>query len=344
MLPYGADRVRTAGDRLILHSRLPKGWTARRPREGTHAEYPGTAILWDDQYFEVVSADALQGGGVRYVLEPWKDEHVIRVFLSYSAESEQQLLDDHLAAQNQRRVSVLARLSGILLGNLPEVAQRRLSNTLGVSPVAMTLLSCIPAVLLLGICAFRTAGAILGETRSPIPLALWIIAYAWFAESLLRFIVAMTQNRGIGSLIGCLVYLVIAPKDVVNGTRDVFKSKTLDITPDIELQDRITMRGPLLTLLSVDEQQQLAERYGFDHRAHAYPIAFIILGCALLGVLSSALALTHGMRFSALTSLILASTLAVEQMVRIPTLRRGPVPSILGFIARPFARDLLEHP
>jgi hypothetical protein len=84
MRPYGSDRVRSSGGRLILHSRLPKGWTPRTPKSLTNAEFPGTAVYWDDEYYEVLSADPLPAGGVRYVLDKWRDDHAIRVFDAYS--------------------------------------------------------------------------------------------------------------------------------------------------------------------------------------------------------------------------------------------------------------------
>ena len=43
----------------------------------TSAEFPGTAVLWEERYFEVVEARAGEGG-VGYVLEPWQEMHVMR--------------------------------------------------------------------------------------------------------------------------------------------------------------------------------------------------------------------------------------------------------------------------
>ena len=99
MQPYGADRVRTSGGRVILHSRISKGWTPRTPKTPTHAEFPGSAVLWDDEYFEVVAAELLPAGGVRYVLEPWRDNHTIRSFEHYSEESEARLQKDYATAR-----------------------------------------------------------------------------------------------------------------------------------------------------------------------------------------------------------------------------------------------------
>jgi hypothetical protein len=341
MQAYGADRFRMAGRKVVLYAALPKGWTPRRERQGTHAEFPGTAVFWGDAYYEVVAAEALPAGGVRYVLEPWKDEHTIRVFLPYDEASEAALLADHQRARAQRRRSVAARLSGILLGNLPEHAQQRLANDLGVSPPAMTLLSTLPSVVLLGTCFFLRAGAMIDNAPSPVPFWVWPLAFFWFFESLIRFFVVMTQGRGMGSLIGGLWYVVAHPREAVQGSRELLAPRNVEITPDIELADRLTMRGPLLTLLTVAEQQRLAERYAFDYRRHAYAITWILLGGSFVGVVSSLGTLAHSFRLSAVASLIAAGILMAEQAVRLRALRKGPAASVLAFVVRPFVRDLL---
>src|SRR5438067_1319355 len=91
MTPYGSDRARVDGERIVLSSRLPKGWTARVARTLTSAEFPGTAVLWEEQYFEVVGAEPLPAG-VRYTLEPWCDHHAMRVTARYDDDSEVALL------------------------------------------------------------------------------------------------------------------------------------------------------------------------------------------------------------------------------------------------------------
>src|SRR5688572_7959016 len=105
MQPHGGDRVRVVGERIILLSPIAKGWTARVPKQGTHSEHPGTAVLWDEQYFEVVSAD-MTAGGVRYVLMPWREEHTIRQFAAYDEASEAERIADYSAAEKQRKGSV----------------------------------------------------------------------------------------------------------------------------------------------------------------------------------------------------------------------------------------------
>jgi hypothetical protein len=107
-----------------------------------------------------------------------------------------------------------------------------------------------------------------------------------------------------------------------------------DAPEDVALRDAFTMREPLVTLLSPEEQAQAKERFGYDYRKHSRNIALIILTFSIAGVVSSIS--TH-----AILAGLVASLLAGEQVVRLFAFRRGPAPSILGWLARPFVRKLL---
>jgi hypothetical protein len=345
---YGSDRVRAVGAKVIIQSRLAKGWTPRTPKTRTSAEYPGTAVYWEEQYFEVVAADGVPSGGVRYVLEPWRDEHVIRQFVAYDEESVARIAADYTLAAKQRRNSFLTSLTSMFLGYLPSPVQNRLGNEMGVSPNRMTMLSCIPPVVLMGACAFMIAGAVIKQARPPIPMWLVLFAALLFAETIPRFIVAMSQNRGIGSLLGTLAYMLFY---LASGSRKKNLPEPLQepgdgvffmIPPpeDVALQDSITMRGAMLSLLTPAEQVRLADVYGFNYRDHASGLAWIILVFSIFGVVSSWMQIQQGQPV-AVISLLAAAALAVEQIIRLNAFRRGPAGSMLAFAVRPFVRDLL---
>ena len=346
MLPHGSDRVRTVGEKTILFSRNSKGWTPRAPKTNTTSEHPGTAVLWDDQYFEVVAADVV-GTGVRYVLEPWREEHVFRVVDHYDAESEARRADDWQKAAVQRKRSVGTSLLSILLGHLPAAEQNRLSNEYGVSPARMTIASCFGCLVLLGVCVWFEAKSRLGEATA-IPVWLWFVAGFLSIESAVRFHVAMSQDRGMGSMIGWVgyaLYWLITPKRAnLTTPLEAPRGQSIYVTEapeDVALQDALQMRGPLFTLLTTAEQQSLAERYGFDYRSHATGLAIIILASALLGVISSVMTLSHDVTLGALTSLLVAGPLAVEQVLRLRAFSHGPAGSMLGPFVRPFVRSYL---
>ncbi|HEX6087481.1 MAG TPA: hypothetical protein VF266_23310 [Thermoanaerobaculia bacterium] len=337
MQPYGSDRVRASGGRVILHSRLPKGWTPRTPKSGTHAEFPGTAILWDDEYFEVLSAEALPAGGVRYTLAPWQDEHTFRHFEAYDAASEARLLADHQTAQRQRRHSRGARLASMLLGHLPSSVQERLANDLGLFPARMTLMSLVPPVVLFGACVWLYAGAKVDEKLSPVPPWLWLFAWLMMIDSAVRFFIAMSQNRGAGSFLGTLGYLLYC---LVTGKRTAPPKLALEVPEEIAQRDAVEWRSWMFTLLSPREQHDLAQRYEYDYRKDAYSVAGAILAVGVIGILSSVSKL-H--RFSGLLVLIVAALIVLEQAARMAAFKKGPAGSIFGILVRPFLKDVLTR-
>jgi hypothetical protein len=349
MRAYGGDRVRESGGKVVLHSAISKGWRPRKPKDPIHAEYPGTAVLWDEHYFEVVSAQLLPQGGVRYVLEAWRDEHVIRQFDQYDEATEARRLDDYRAAIAQQKKSAGARVTGIFLGLIPAHVQKKLENDLGVSPARMTMLSCLFPVALLGTCFWLYADAKINMQPSPIPLWLWLFGMGWFAEAAARFLVAMSQHRGMGSLVGFFLYglfwLVADRKKWPSPFEEQQGNKLFTLPPpdDVALRDELETRGALITLLPASDQQKLADRFGFDYRKHAFGMTWIILVSTTFGAVSSFVKVADSGSISALTSLVVAGGLAVEQVYRLTILKRGPAGSFLGVFARPFVRRLLER-
>ena len=347
MLTHGSDRARRVGERVILQSAISKGWTPRTPKTNTHSECPGTTVLWDEQYFEVIEATATQSGGVRYVLAEWQESHTIRTLEHYDAESEALRIADHERARRQRQTSVLSRLSGMFLGYLPGQVQLHLENELGVRASRMTILSCIPALVLLGICAVAHAGAATRQVVSPVPSLLWPVVFLLTFESFIRFYVAMSQGRPMGSVLGVIGYWIYhhASKKknelppVIGGRGDSIAFTAP--AEDVALRDSFEMKQALLTLLTPAEQMKLAERFGYDYRRHAYGLAWLILVCAALGAFTSYLELDKSGSFTSLLSMLIAGGVALEQAVRLRAFRRGPAGSVFGFVVRPLVRNLL---
>lgn len=348
MRAIGSDRVRVSGEKVILLAARSKGWTARTPKSNTHSEYPGTTVLCDDQYYEVVEATAADGERVRYVLEPWREEHTIRQFEHYSEEAEARRLADYEDVKKQRRASVASSWSGLILGHLPDPAQRKLQADLGISPSRITIISCIPPVVFAGVCIYLAVDAYIRGGKSVIPKPLFFLGLFMGAESFFRFSVAMQQGRGVGSAIGTALYILywsITPSKAKHASPFDAQGDALFTLPppdDVALRDKLTMKGPMLTLLSRREQEQLAERYGFDYRQHAYGLTWVMLVCSLLGVISSYAKVSAGAGASVLISMFLAAAVALEQILRLLQLQRGPAPSVFGALVRPFVRDLLR--
>lgn len=338
MLAHGSDRARRVGAKVILQSAIPKGWTPRTPKSLTHAEFPGTAVMWEEQYFEVIEATALQAGGVRYVLAEWSESHTIRTFEHYDAESEALRIADHERARRQRRTSIFSRLSGMFLGHLPAPMQMHLENDLGVRASRMTLLSCILPLILLSICVMAYADAQIRQVASPVPGVVWPIVFFLMFESGIRFYVAMSQSRPMGSVLGTIAYAIYrrlsSKRDQLPplfGTRG--DSVAFTAPPEeVALRGSFEVKEPLLTLLSPAEQNKLAERFGYDYRRSAYGTAWVILICAAIGAVTSKSPL----------GMIVAAGVVIEQVLRLLAFKRGPKGSVFGVAVRPFVRNLLS--
>jgi hypothetical protein len=345
MLAHGSDRARRAGAKVILQSAIVKGWTPRTPKTLTSAEFPGTAVLWGEDYFEVLEAVPLPDGGVRYVLTAWSDHHTIRTFEHYDEASEGLRVADRERARRQRRAGIVSRLTGIVLGFLPAPVQRHLENELGVNAARMTMLSCVIAPVVLGTCVLAAVDAKMRGALSPVPLLVWPLVDYFMIESLIRFFVAMSQGRPMGSVFGMLgysIYAALARKPLPSAAGG--RGDSVAFTPptdDVALRGSFEIKEPLLTLLTSPEQQRLAARFGYDYRRTATGVAWIILTAAALGTFTSWRQLQTSGSVTALLSMFIAAAVVIEQALRLHTLRRQPAGSVFGFVVRPFVRNLL---
>ena len=346
MQPLGSDRLRVVdGSRFVLSSRIDKGWTARVEKTLTSPEHPGTAVLCGEEYYEVVEAAVQPAGGIRYVLAPWTEEHAIRVADRYDEESEAHRLAEHAAAERRRKQAGSASLLALLAGHLPAIVQERMSFELGLLPARMSLYSLL---LPMGLVAWLVYSSVSG-LMAGVALAPWkiVVGGFLFAESMFRFAIIVTQSRPAGSSLGVLLYLLayaVGPRERM--TNPFAHSKgmgTFQLAPEEDqlLRDEMVMKAPYATLLSAAEQRRLEARFDFDHRRYAYGVAFALLVAGIIGAASSIATLRHGGGVTAVLSLIVAGGIALEQLVRLAALSRGPAASVLAFLVRPLMKRLL---
>lgn len=342
MQAFGSDRVRPgkAPEQLLLFSRLSKGWTPRAAKSLTSAEFPGTAVLWDGSYFQVVEAVALQTGGVQYLLEPWPESHAIRTTDRYDEESEAARVAEWRAALKRESRRKSTGILAVLTGHLPSAMQEHLGRELGISPARMTIASAFGTYLITAGLVYWIGEGILKQT--PRPLWVTVVALWLGVESSIRFFSAWITSSPMGSPVGTLSYIAwfysmgkgrgaLSPFTQEKG-RSI---KANDATPEQAELDAFTMREPLATLLPRADQERIAARYPYDYRRNATIVAVIILGSCLLGVFSS-------LHTKAMMPLLVAVSLSVEQIWRLVSFRQHPAGSVLGYIVRPFLRRLLN--
>jgi hypothetical protein len=340
MQAYGSDRVRPGdGEQLVLLSRFPKQWTPRAAKTLTTAEFPGTAVLWEERYFEVVDAEALPQGGVRYVLEPWLEMHVMRTTDRYDADREAERLVEwraHFSRETKRKsASGLA----LLTGHLPSVVQEDLSREVGILPARLTIVSALGVYAVVIALVLWIADGIMKQTPRPFPI--FILTGYLFVETSLRFMVGWQGGRAMGSAIGVLGYIAyyytvadrsraVSPFGREKGTRVSIG----EASEERATSDALLLREPLVTLLSPADQARVAARFGYDYRRQSGFVAGLILVFASLGIATS---IHSGARIS----FLVAVGLAGEQIYRLAVFRKRPAGSVLGIVARLFVGKLL---
>ncbi len=352
---HGRDRVEAGADGSIwLVCAAPKGWTPRRGRAHTSSEYPGTAVRWETDLYEVVEAVAHSDGTVRYRLESWPDRHAVRDIQTYDAGTEAARLrqrSEHKKSIASRR---LAMFLSPLLGHLPGPVQDRMESEFGAPAVAMTVVSALPLFALGFVSALFTLAAAYGAGFSgggsglenaqrsiprllPVPLAVYLAV-----ESGVRLGVAFLQARPIGSLPGTLLYEIWR---VVRGQPRVSLAsfRSPPPTPERALLDRFRMLEPLLALLSPAEQELLERRFGMESLRWGKVTAILLLAVGGLNALASLAKLAAGAGgFGDVLWLLAGAALSAEQVSRLRRIARGqPAGSVLGALVRPLAKPLL---
>lgn len=336
MRAYGTDHLKREGERILLSSRTPKGWQGRIARTYTSVEHPGTAILWDDACYEVLDVESLPQG-YRYTLAPWDDTHAMRFTDRYDEATEVERVAEHRRKIARERQRKFANLFGIFTGHLPAEIQNHLGSELGVLPVKLTLISIVGTFLLI-------AGTILYTVHlrmqfRPPPFWAGFVIYYCGAEMTFRLAISLFQNRPIGTVLGVIVSWFV-PRRFFDRIKGNAVPKTV-VPEDAQLRDLFATREPLVTLLNVEEQERVAQRFDYDYRRHSTGVAFVLLLFAILGVLTSFRTLGRDLRPSAFASLMTAAAVSGEQIYRLLVLRTRPVGSFLSILARPFLRRLL---
>lgn len=347
MRAIGTDRVRVMTDgRIVLASRFPKGWQARVPKTLTTPEHPGTAVLWDGEYYEVVEVAPMPPSGSRYVLDKWREEHAIRVSSVYDEANEAQRLAEYHAALRRERQRIGATFGGLFVGHLPAVVQEAMASELGILPVRLTMLSLLVSFAIFASIIFYMVAEV--TNGHPMPPLLVILAAAQLGEMSLRYLVVMSQQRPIASSLGFLGYTLLYALAGRGRWTSPFARETglstasvLPPEPDQQLRDAFIIREPMVTLLPARDQELLARRFDYDHRRQGYAVAWGFLIFALLGIGTSIATLKHhGASLSALLSLGAALFIAIEQPLRMIEMRTRPAGSVIGHLVRPFVRRL----
>lgn len=344
----GRDRLGVeAGGRLLLDCDAPKGWRPRSPATATSAEHPGSAVRWEEQFFEVLEVHARGGAGVRYVLAQWDDRHTMRVVETYSVETEAARALERADAARRSDRHAYVHLIAPLVGSLPAHVQERLEQEYNVPARRLSLASALPLWILGWLSLIFLMASSFGAPAG-VPTFVLVLGVYLLAESTARLAVCFMQGRPIGTLAGTLLYEAwrhLGHAKARAEGRPVPREKAVwdvEVDPERQALDRYALVEPLAGLLPVGDQVRLAERFGFDG------IRWGRIGAIFLLVMFGPLAATSILGAIAvfepsdLPKIAVFGGVAAEQVARLRALAAGRLaPSVLGILVRPFARPLL---
>lgn len=350
--PHGGDRLTPLpGGGFEVRSSLDKGWKARRPRTRTTAEFPGTAVHWDEKWFEVVGLRRFADGSRAYDLYPWRAEHAIRNPSRYDEESERALRAEHAQRAKREKHTLGIAFAGLFVGHVPSHAQTEIEREYGFSAIRLSLLSLvIPFLFVVWVAARLPIKALPPPYASGTEVA--IAAYL-AVETIARFLLVMKFSSPWGSVPGLILYEIwrlttrggaeFERRAAVKAVERLKSESNLEADAATAERDAYAIRAPFLSLLSPHEQMKLRSTFGFDPMHGGLASAIVIGFFAALGVWSSLVKIVGGQATGwTWSSMVVAGLLFAEQVWRLVVLLGGhPAGSVLGALVRPWCRTLL---
>lgn len=337
---YGSDRAELLKEGgVVLLTAHHKGWRGRVSRGIDKYDHPGTAVQWDDQLWEVVSAEKTKEG-VRYLLTRWNPEHVARHCETYSEETEASQRKDRADVLRRERARQMTLVLSLGVGLLPAEVQERMQREYGTPQTAPTIVS---AIVLLGVgtaSLLLFLAAVFGM-KIPIPPWLLLCGMYFLGESFFRLGWALQNGKPIGSIVGVVGWFLW---EVVSGKKRIPETPGLKLEVDesIVRMDRYHLRQPFLALLTPEEQRWLQKRYGFDPIDWGKKTAALLMALVGTAVLLQLYSFSRGGGgFLRLIAFGVNLYFLIEQLLRLFRLSKAqPAGSLLGFLVRPLLKGL----
>lgn len=211
---------------ILIDSPLEKpAWKARVPGGVTDAEFPGTAILFEGAYYEIIRIERKPGEKPRYLysLAPWDTHSPLRASLPYTAEECERAA---AAVKREKQDSVSRTLLTVfspITGLLPAADQRELESTYGIDALRCTTISAVAELMVGAFLMFLTLLAMFSPeslAAMPVikylsPLVIAVGGLMLSGESVLRLI-NIRHDEPMGSL------FVSIPLDIFRDIRRRF--------------------------------------------------------------------------------------------------------------------------
>ena len=140
--PFGFDEYVTrfpAGGDFVLRVDSPEpkpSWRTRIPGDQLRTDHPGTPVLFEDRWLEVLRYEEIAAGDDRsarhcYYLAEWDDLYIMGPPTEYSRESLAREIQESTDRSQRDQKAQQLGAAGLLVALLPAAEQRRLANEFG---------------------------------------------------------------------------------------------------------------------------------------------------------------------------------------------------------------------
>jgi hypothetical protein len=191
------------GELIVTSPHLELGWRA------TDGQVPGTAVLWGEHSYEVVSR-AEVGRGARWTLRRWDEASVMRGVFKLEPESVQEMADQTAAEVRGARTRKSTLLLLPLIGLAPARLQKHWAGGWGLNAERATQISAVSEILVGAVGIIQVAAGAFGG-QALIPSWLAYLGVVLFGSGCIRLALVAADGEPVGSVLG-LVLLPWTPK------------------------------------------------------------------------------------------------------------------------------------
>jgi hypothetical protein len=194
---------------LLIESPFEKrGWKPRTS-SSTGVLFPGSAIRFEEQYYEIFTFEAASSF-ICYYLKPWDDRFPIRVQFDYSRQECLKVAEERNAGKRQETARGGILLLAPLAGLLPEVDQYRVQNEFGIQATRLTLISAVACLFPGGAASILLLAEMLGGDVAQSHIFLYLAGCYLFLESLVRLYTSMKLEEPMGSLLAWIPMTLVS--------------------------------------------------------------------------------------------------------------------------------------
>lgn len=157
--------------------------------------FPGSAVLFEDHHYEIISKDQDKSGRTLYYLNPWEDRFPIRVQFEYTQEACLRWIREQKKERVQQEQTLAIKLLMPVFGLLPAADQIEIQNKYGISAATLTTSSSLVLFFAGGFCLIMGMAAMFGGASNPV----YLPGMYFFVESLVRLIQSAKLEEPCGS-------------------------------------------------------------------------------------------------------------------------------------------------